>query len=149
MKRLCLLFAPALLLCASDLAAKEVKGTVTLHAKNFFAIQFRTRKPSDDKLCKTTFGYVAGLAKVTYTINTNGGAWAEMTFHGKRYLLFNIGSYYFINNPPNSPPIQGIGFSLSEQFTNPHVTFSMDIDPTLRCMLTDDSMPPSLENAIW
>ena len=142
MKRLCLLLAPALVLGASDLAAKDVTGTVTLQLKHFFGRgQNGARKPSADKLCKAKFGNLAGSAKTTYKIDPQTFIMsAETTFHSIKYDLHPEGlaqNYTFVSSIGLAPPIQLVNFVISLQFTNPHSSVYLTLDADTRCQLTD------------
>jgi hypothetical protein len=152
MKRFCLLLAPALVLGASGLAAKEVTGTVTLQLKHLFGRTTNgARKPSADKLCRTTFGYLTGNARTTYKIDPQTLIMsAETTFHSTAYDLNAIGlsgkyAFAFRQSPiGRTPPVYLVNFAISLQFTNPHSNVGLSLDPETNCQLTDSSVPGTL-----
>ena len=150
MQKLSLLLVPALLLSSSVLAvAEEKKGTVTLELKNFFGL-YRTGqpKPPADELCKKKFGDLAGPAKTTYDINTTTNMMsAETNFHAAAYQLKPLGiagQYAFghYQNPKeHNPPIYGVLFNISLEFTNPRSSVILQLDEETNCLLTSANKP--------
>jgi hypothetical protein len=150
MKRLCLLLAPALVLGASSLAAKEATGTVTLQLKHLFGLtNTGAPKPSADKLCRARFGYLAGSAKTTYKIDPQTFMMSAQTiFRSTMYNLYAVGlagKYalsYFQSSSGRTPPIYAVNFVISLQFTNPHSSVDLSLDAETGCELTDKATIP-------
>ena len=150
MKRLCLLLAPALLLCPSSLAAKE--GTVTLQLNHIFGLTTTGfPKPSANRLCRAKFRHLAGSrATTTYKIDPHT-LWesGQTTFRSTTYQLYalgNAGEYdlsYFQDGHGHTPPIYAINFTISLQFTHPHTKVDLLLDENTNCQLTDKNVAGS------
>jgi hypothetical protein len=150
MKRLCLLLASALLLCASPVAANPVTGTVTVLVNHFYGLNKNgTPKPSANALCRIKFGRLAGRATTTYTIDPQTlFETAQTTFHGVTYQLHPLGlqgKYALVwFQPPN--PIYAVTFVICLQFTNPQSNIVLVLDDTTNCLLTNTrrigTLPP-------
>ncbi len=148
MKKLSLLLAPALFLSSSVLAvAQERTGTVTLELKNFFGLEKTGgHKPSANELCQKKFGDLAGPAKTTYHIDPSTlKMFAEATFHGETYRLPPLGISgiwafgYYQDASQHNPPIYGVLFSISKEFTDPSSSIILVLDKETNCLLTSSN----------
>jgi hypothetical protein len=145
MKKLCLLLASALLLCASPVAATPVKGTVNLHLTHLFGMT-RTGQPDPgaDRACRARFGNLVGWARTTYSIDPQTlYETAQTTFHGATYTLNPLGIAgmyalaYFQNPFGANPPIYSVRFVISLQFTNPRSAVLLMLNDSTMCLLTN------------
>jgi hypothetical protein len=148
MKRLCLLLASALLLCASPVAANPVTGHATVLLNHFYGLEKNgSPKPSANALCRARYGRLAGLARTTYTIDPQTLFMsAQTTFHGVTYQLHPLGiagKYAFgYFQPPN--PIYGVTFVISLQFTHPQSNVILELDATTNCRISNSRIPLSI-----
>lgn len=153
MKRLCLLLASALLLCASPAAANPVTGRVTVLLNHFYGMEKNgTYKPSANAACARHFHSLVGRATTTYTIDPQTLMMsAQTTFHGMTYTLHPLGlagQYAFgYFQPPN--PIFAVTFNLSLQFTNPRSAVGLVLDATTNCRLTNSRVPLGVTMTSW
>jgi hypothetical protein len=142
MKKLCLLLASALLLCASPVAANPVTGTVTVGVNHIYGLNKNgSDNPAANAVCRATFGRLAGRATTTYTIDPQTlFETAQTTFHGVTYQLYPFGiagKYVLGYYQRTTSPIYGVIFEISLQFTHPQSRIILILNDTTNCLLTN------------